>query len=799
MNINIPTALRTPLLFFSAWLIAGLTLMQARYVNIVVLQVALLSFAVSWPLANRLLKAASLNSQISLIATLILYFSAWQWNNLLSGIGPQSAWFFVRELVYQLLLLLQVFTFGLLLIQNNRQRQTILIVYVVLALAGYLFVYQPDSSSVMRFIFIPMLFLVSLNQTRWVEDLHKRTLGLFFIAFGLLLYLLANSPPQAPAFYDGASWTWHTIPGFMRHLLMAYLIALMIKIPAVIIYNHLTLSRKLWFSGLFQSFIPQIVQFILLMLLFFFFTAGWQAQNLSDEIKKQLQKSKAVMAEPATLPFDVSTGIWESEKGEWFLFSRTNNDTIFATLLDSTLLKKMWFEKQTLFGNGLVAYPIELDSWQSLLMKYDLWQRTRDIRFYSLNFWYSEKENKRSYFDNGREQEDDRKVFLLDTGRESGFVFGRVYMPFVSASKPQGLIAFDIVLNKKEIALSDPIVGMVSLLILIFLAINSLVIRQVVGAGDRINKTIIHKFSQLRQGIREISDGNLQFKVDMQGEDEFSELARRFNAMAGRLEKTLQEAREKDRLNQEWVIAREVQLDLLPRQLPHPKGFKVVANLQTAQEVSGDLYDMIRMDNGNYLFTVGDVSGKGASAAFYMAQFISLFRLSARFMDQPDKVALAINSYIRKHINDAQIFITAIIGTLNPDTGELQWVRCGHNAPVILSGGKPRVAETKGIGLGLTDSEALFTKSLEICRHTLAKNESLLLFTDGLTEATRVDDGQKAQYGDERFLELLRENQDLPADELIKELSHDLDIFYGGQPRVDDVTIMIIQKNGPVN
>jgi sigma-B regulation protein RsbU (phosphoserine phosphatase) len=324
--------------------------------------------------------------------------------------------------------------------------------------------------------------------------------------------------------------------------------------------------------------------------------------------------------------------------------------------------------------------------------------------------------------------------------------------------------------------------------------------------GSEINKTIIEKFAQLKQGIRQISTGNLNYKVQLEGRDEFVELAGHFNEMGDRLKDAIEKEREKERLQHELAIARQVQLGLLPKELPKIPDFEIAANLETANEVGGDFYDIAEAGDGKYLITIGDVSGKGTSAAFYMAQCICLIRFSMQFTREPAEIAVRLNEYFAGPTVDKEVFVTAIIGLLDSKSGKFQFVRAGHTMPFYLPADKSKkINEIKstGLGIGLAKKNSFMKRVLKPKEIEFRRGDSVILCTDGLLEAARPgpawddeDNGKVVTfYGEERFKALLENSRDLSPAAILETVQNDIETFYGGAPRVDDYTLIILRRD----
>jgi serine phosphatase RsbU (regulator of sigma subunit) len=146
----------------------------------------------------------------------------------------------------------------------------------------------------------------------------------------------------------------------------------------------------------------------------------------------------------------------------------------------------------------------------------------------------------------------------------------------------------------------------------------------------------------------------------------------------------LEESIERGRLEQELKIAREVQLNLLPQVIPKVVNFEIDAFCRTAYEVGGDYYDFFTYADGKTGFIIGDVSGKGTSAALYMAEFKGIIQTLAKIHKTPNSLAIATNDIIYPHI-ERRSFISAIFGKINEKKNSISFSRAGHPHPVLHS------------------------------------------------------------------------------------------------------------------
>ena len=251
----------------------------------------------------------------------------------------------------------------------------------------------------------------------------------------------------------------------------------------------------------------------------------------------------------------------------------------------------------------------------------------------------------------------------------------------------------------------------------------------------------------------------------------------------------LAERLEKERLARELAIAREVQRRLLPQQIPRLPNLNVVATSIPAQEVGGDYYDLLLLDDNYLAFIVADVAGKGTSAAFYMAELQGIFRSLSRLTPEPTQFLTHANHALADTL-ERTAFISAVYGVFDFKAATLTLARAGHTPPVLLRPDQPpRLLRLQGLGLGL-DRSGLFLQTLEPCTLTLMPGDRLILYTDGLIES-RNSYGEP--YGYERLLQLLTAHADQNAEALHTLILEALQQFTGRPVYDDDLTLVIFQ------
>ncbi len=246
----------------------------------------------------------------------------------------------------------------------------------------------------------------------------------------------------------------------------------------------------------------------------------------------------------------------------------------------------------------------------------------------------------------------------------------------------------------------------------------------------------------------------------------------------------------KERLEQELRIAHEAQMKLLPRVMPSSDYFEVYAQCITANEVGGDYYDFFPLADESIGLVVGDVSGKGASAAFYMAELKGIMEASSKNEPSPKRVLILANETLYHNI-ERDNFVSVVYGILDPLKKCLTFCRAGHT-PVYLAAAdseEAQVLEPPGIGLGL-DRGLLFAETLEETTVPLQSGDTVLLYTDGAIEP-RNTAGE--EFGERRLREAFHRYRLLPARDIVEQLVSDIRRHVGSAQAYDDLTFIAVK------
>ena len=316
-------------------------------------------------------------------------------------------------------------------------------------------------------------------------------------------------------------------------------------------------------------------------------------------------------------------------------------------------------------------------------------------------------------------------------------------------------------------------------IIFISLEIVSLVV------GSRVARFITRGAAGLRQAAAAIGEGDFSARVQVPSEDELGELADSFNRMAAGLQEGQRAVVEREQMRRELELARRIQSRLLPPGPPSLPRLDVAAANAMSQQVGGDYYDFISLENGHMGFCIADVAGKGVAAALLMSSVKTALVSSAAVETAPHLLTGRVNRLLEQSIEPGR-FVTFFLASLDPATMRLEYVNAGHPAPMLLrAGGEVERLERGGVILGI-DSEAKF----EFGEVTLATGDLLAMFTDGVTEAQGSDD---ELFGDARIESVLHLNRERSAEGVLNALIEAVKGYEGARGPSDDLTAVVVK------
>jgi serine phosphatase RsbU (regulator of sigma subunit) len=340
------------------------------------------------------------------------------------------------------------------------------------------------------------------------------------------------------------------------------------------------------------------------------------------------------------------------------------------------------------------------------------------------------------------------------------------------------------------------------LLLIGVLIVSGLFLIIEVGAlvmGLALARSITGAVHELFEGTGRVRQGDFGHRIPVLANDQLGELANSFNQMTGSIEDLLRQAAEKKRLEEEMRLAREIQMSLLPRGPLLMPGMTISALCVPAREVGGDYYDVVALPDGRYGVMIADVSGKGMSAALYMAELKGLMLSLSQMHLSPRDLLVNANRLISMHL-DSRSFITMTYAVIDPASGVMTYARAGHTPLLYLpagngSGGRAVILAPDGMVLGLRiDDGERFASLLSEVALKLRPGDLLVFFTDGISEAMN----ERADcFGETQLAELVEEHGHLPIGELRERILREIAAFVGGAPQHDDMTMILLKVDVP--
>ena len=311
-----------------------------------------------------------------------------------------------------------------------------------------------------------------------------------------------------------------------------------------------------------------------------------------------------------------------------------------------------------------------------------------------------------------------------------------------------------------------------------------------------ISRRISKPLQEVTQLTEEISLGNFDTKIKLpKAKDEVYALALSINRMQDSIKRYIQELKtatiEKQKVESELNIAREIQMSMLPKKLQTEEGVEIAAMLQPAKAVGGDFYDFFYLDATKLCFVIADVSGKGVPAALFMSVSMSYIRAYSSKESAPSEIINRLNNTMTQN-NDANMFVTLFLAILDTSSRELCFVNAGHTEPYLISttqGVQTLKAPRNPVVGAFEDIEYQ-----DMCVR-LKEQEKLFLYTDGVNEAYSQDD---VQFGAQRLKEVLVKSAQRAPKETLSAMSQALSLFCEESEQSDDITMLCIEYKAKV-
>jgi serine phosphatase RsbU (regulator of sigma subunit) len=337
--------------------------------------------------------------------------------------------------------------------------------------------------------------------------------------------------------------------------------------------------------------------------------------------------------------------------------------------------------------------------------------------------------------------------------------------------------------------------------ILIFIAMGLLfgiVELSAVRTGRSIIKGIVTDVKRLSEAARRYGDGDLSHRVDMGGTDEIGKLAMTFNTMAENIEQHQEVLLEKERLEADLAVARDIQQRMLPQSAPVIPGLDVAGISIPSREVGGDLFYFLPVSDGKLGLTIGDVSGKSVPAALLMSNVLAALKSEARLIDEEDKILTHLNRLITEQVEPGR-FVTFFYGVVDPANKTLRFACAGHNPPLIIRrSGEREWLHEAGVPLGI-----MADSTYSPAQVSLENGDVLVLYSDGVTEAQRAlsptpqdgeDEPREDEFFDEdRLVDAVGAVRKKSAAEIVGHVVETVRDFTDGADLSDDLTLVVVK------
>jgi len=363
--------------------------------------------------------------------------------------------------------------------------------------------------------------------------------------------------------------------------------------------------------------------------------------------------------------------------------------------------------------------------------------------------------------------------------------------------------------------------GQLMLVLLVTLAVLFFIIEMAaLVMGLALARSITTAVHELYAGTERVRQGDFTHRIQVQSRDQLGQLSDSFNQMSTSIEHLLEQAAEKRRLEEELRIAREIQMSLLPSGPLDMPGVSMAALCVPAREVGGDYYDYFRLGEHRFSLLIADVSGKGTSAALYMAELKGLLLSLSTIYQSPRQLLIEANRIISDHL-DTRSFITMTYAVVDLEARTLVFARAGHTPFIYLPAAQPEPTGGAGhaesldsagnvprqphraqalvpdgmvLGLRVPNIERLFPHHL--VEHTIAlrTGDVMALYTDGISEAMNAAGDL---FGDARIAHLIEEHGHLEVGELRERIVREVEAFAAAEDQHDDLTMILLKIEDP--
>lgn len=304
---------------------------------------------------------------------------------------------------------------------------------------------------------------------------------------------------------------------------------------------------------------------------------------------------------------------------------------------------------------------------------------------------------------------------------------------------------------------------------------------------------VMNPFRRLSEWVKALGQPGAAQEMDIDASTEIGEIAQAFSDITMKLRESQVNLAEQERLQKEMQVAQEIQQTLLPSDFPEVEGYEISSYYAAAKEVGGDYYDFVEVDKDTLGIVVADVSGKGVPGSLVMTMIRTALRTEARGVKDAAEVLSRVNDFV---VNDMKkgMFVTLFYVIIDSKRRKLNYASAGHNPMILYRASKNKTFYLNPhgfpIGISLPDKN-LFRNTITSDTISLAEDDILLIYTDGITEAMNR---KRALFGEERFLDVIRNHGTLPPNAFVNCLHEEILSFTEGNPQNDDITLVAIKE-----
>jgi phosphoserine phosphatase RsbU/P len=374
-------------------------------------------------------------------------------------------------------------------------------------------------------------------------------------------------------------------------------------------------------------------------------------------------------------------------------------------------------------------------------------------------------------------------------------VGGVAQWPLLNPSKDDqdvGLLVF----SRPSLLLKGVLETRMGVVISIFLTIMAVLFVSLEGASLLftlvLTRTVTRSVHELYKGTERVAQGDFAHPVPVRGKHQLSDLAASFNSMTAQVQHFLGEMKKKEKIESELEIARQVQARLFPRSVPELKTLEMQGVCIPGRFISGDYYDFVKLNDRSTAIALGDVSGKGVSAALLMASIQASLHAQlgfARSAESPVLSTATLMALIGQQLYEstpAEKYATFFCSVYDDETGVLRYTNAGHLQPILIREGQASTLPGDGMVVGLMPNVTYEQQEIQ-----LLPADVVAIFSDGIPEA---ENAQAQEYGEGRLAELLRANSGKPLEEIIKLVTGSVDAWAHDPAARDDTTIVVIRR-----